>query len=726
MTTKRFGVRLSAEGGRQVRAEFEGVGDSGTRAFQRIERAADGAGAVLRRLAGLAAAAFSTRQIVQYADTWTDLSSRVALAVGSQEAGIAVMGRLSQMARRTYSDLGQTAESWLANSTALRELGMSANESLNFTEALNNALVVSGARGERAAQVNNALSQAMALGVLRGDQLNTIIMNGGRVAELLAEELGVTVNQLRGLGTQGVITGDVIRRALVGNLQLLREEADSMPATIGDAFVLMGNAALTLIGRWDQLLGTSSAVSAMIIAVADNLEILAAGAMGLAIVMTGRWLIALGALRGVMVAVNGTMAVMGILLTGGSLARGLLMARLATMAWTASLIALRTALVLTGFGALVVGAGALVYLFMQLVRGAGGLGEAVSLMGAVFGATFRGIGRVMSASADGWRSIGERFKSIWVGVIAYLAQKWADFLATIAPTWNSVSERINDSLSIDVVGAQAYASFMENAARNAGTMADRFRDRGRASLAGAWDESREAWAALVEAVANGSADAEGNLEGLDAVIAALAGDLDNAGEAGARAGRRTAEGAQEAKRGWEAALESMRKYTEESMDLGAQVGQAIIGAFRSAENAVADFVRTGKVDVRSLVTSIIADFAQLASRRFIFGPLSNLLSGVMGSLIPGAGAALASFDRGGHTGYGARTGGLDGLGGRLALVHPNERIMDDDRPGQSRAFAPAPTNVHFHGVRDMNSFKQGRSQVAADLSRAVMAGRRGM
>ena len=168
MSEKRVSVRLRAEGGGQVRAEFEGVGDSGERAFARIGRQADATGALIRRLTGVLAAFFSARQIGQYADSWTDLQSRVQLAVGSHEAGIAVMGRLGDMARRTYSDLNQTVESWLSNSTALRELGMSTRESLDFTEALNNALVVSGARAERAAQINNALSQAMALGRLSG------------------------------------------------------------------------------------------------------------------------------------------------------------------------------------------------------------------------------------------------------------------------------------------------------------------------------------------------------------------------------------------------------------------------------------------------------------------------------------------------------------------------------------------------------------------------------
>src|SRR5690606_7505716 len=143
--------------------------------FRKIRREVDVTNAALARIAGVLGGALSIRQIVAYADSWSELRSRVVLATGAQETGAAVMQRLAEMARRTYSNLEQTAESWLANDTPLRELGLNTRESLDSTEALNIAMVVSGARAERAASVQNALSKAMALGTLSGDNLNTVI-----------------------------------------------------------------------------------------------------------------------------------------------------------------------------------------------------------------------------------------------------------------------------------------------------------------------------------------------------------------------------------------------------------------------------------------------------------------------------------------------------------------------------------------------------------------------
>lgn len=219
-------------------------------------------------VAGISAA-FGTAELIKLADTWTELKSRVDLASGSMEGGEAVMMRLSDMARRTYSGLEQTAESWLSNSTALREMGYSTSEQLDLTETLNNALVISAAKGERAASVMSAWSKAMALGKLSGDNLNTIIQSGGRLAEALAASMGVSTNQLRKLGKEGKITTSVMY-GVTSQLEKLRKEADSMPATVGDAVQILKDAMLQWVGGMDQASGMSAALAEKIILLADN------------------------------------------------------------------------------------------------------------------------------------------------------------------------------------------------------------------------------------------------------------------------------------------------------------------------------------------------------------------------------------------------------------------------------------------------------------------------
>lgn len=258
-----------------------------------------------RELAGMAgplAAMFSTAAVTQMADQWTDMTGRMRLAVDAGADVEAAMERLSDMAVRTYSSLENTGEGFFRNAGTMKELGYTTNETLDYVEALNNALVVSGAKNARAESVMNALSKAMAKGVLDGDNLNTVIESGGRVAQLIAEKLGVTTLQLAKLGKEGKITGAVLYGALAGNLPKLRQEADSMAATVGDALQNLRTKIVQYIGQADQSLGATAKMAAAITAVGNNLDLVTKLAGALAVVMGTRLVLAMTAGSGAMIA----------------------------------------------------------------------------------------------------------------------------------------------------------------------------------------------------------------------------------------------------------------------------------------------------------------------------------------------------------------------------------------------------------------------------------------
>jgi len=705
MTQKRVSVRLVAEGGRQVKAEFQGIGDAGERNFKRIERQADITGAVVRRVMGILGAAISTRQLVAYADQWTDLRSRVDLATGSQEAGAAVMERLAAMARRTYSSLGQTTESWLANATALRELGLTTAESLDFTEALNNAMVVSGARAERAASVQTALSRAMALGTLSGDNLNTVIQNGGRLAELLAAELGTTVSGLRTLGQQGGITGEVIRTALIGNLELLRAEADSMPATIGDAFTLIGNAALQLVGTWDQMVGASSTVAAALIGLADNMERLAAIGIAFAGFMAARWV------------------------------AGFVAAQVATISLAGALTLLRGAIIRTGIGALIVGAGELIYWFGQLVRGAGGFGNALSLLGDLarevwermkLGAVAMGLA-IMASWADIKAAIAEALQTSLEAVVGFgngalntfqgaldaikvlwgsLPSAIGDFafqaanalIAGVEAMLNGVGQRINGFLEginggLEALGIERRISLIGNlelgridnpfagSATEAGSEARaafqaafsaepiRMPDLGlnayaeeargqaealRATMAGVAEVATaplESIAALREAVTGSGLDAEAALNGARTAAEGLGESLDATGEAAGRAGgagrgagQALRAAADTARGAWEMTAEAVRAAQERSREIAQGLAQDIVGPIKEA-------LQSGEFTWETFASAISRIAQNLANRliELAFKPIENALMRAFSGMGGGGGffARLFGFARGG-------------------------------------------------------------------------------
>lgn len=240
-----------------------------TRESDRASRSMGALASAIKPVAASLAAAFSVRTLTQYADSWSDMTSLVRVNISAQDDAAAVMERLADIARTTYSSLELTARGFAQNAFTLSALGKSTKQQLDYTSALNNALVVSGAKGQQAQMVQDSLNRAMAEGSLRGQELQNVMNYGSAIASLLAEELGVNVTQLREMAKEGRITSEVIFNALVKNMERLEQTAESMPATIGDAFLLLRNSVLQAVGVYDQANGISVKFAERLVKIAD-------------------------------------------------------------------------------------------------------------------------------------------------------------------------------------------------------------------------------------------------------------------------------------------------------------------------------------------------------------------------------------------------------------------------------------------------------------------------
>jgi tape measure domain-containing protein len=638
---------LAADTRQMTQAEkaIDGVTKSGERAEKQTDktsRAIDNMNKMARRAAtalGLLGGALSIRQLAQYADTWTDLRARVDLATVSQEQSVQVMQRLQDMARRTFSSLQQTTEVYLSNATALRELGLSANASLNFTEAFNNALVVSGARAQQAESAQNALTNALALGSLQGQNLNTILTSGGRIAELLADSLDTTTLGLRQMASQGLITGDVIIQSLVGNLELLRQEADSMPATIGDAFTLMGNAALTLVGKYDEMLSASSMVADGIILLADNLE--------RAVFVLGAAAAAFGVYRAAAV-----------------------VASVATMGFATALGVARAALIRLGIGALIVGAGELAFQLSRLVERTGGWGKALELLGDVASGVWEGIKTSARSIEPALGAVWQDIKRSFNNLMSDLTAAWANFLVNIANAADSVpllSGAFSGVANAAARATAASADYAESAlvARDA---AESLRQKSAGLASQGFDNARAALAKLNKTVDENTTETDGAADAADRLNAALE-NISGAsgGETGGSAG---------------AAANTVKELNEELQQTPRIVDDVA--------NAWADFVVRGFRDFQGFVRSVISSFrnmlrdmiATAARNRIMISlgmtgapSMASAGAGMLGGgggMLGGIGALGSSFIGGATNAIGAFTGGLGtgfaAIGGQISAA----------------------------------------------------------
>ena len=87
------------------------------------------------------------------------------------------------------------------------------------------------------------------------------------------------------------------------------------------------------------------------------------------------------------------------------------------------------------------------------------------------------------------------------------------------------------------------------------------------------------------------------------------------------------------------AQRALRDYVAEVDELGAEIGDGIRDTFASLEDALTQFVSTGRISFRSLADSIISDLARIAIRQAITGPLAAGLGSALGSLFGGGAPA---------------------------------------------------------------------------------------
>jgi len=316
-------IRISADT-QQAQTAIQGLNKS-LSSIERSSAQAQGSLGSLEQTTKLAVAAFGAlagaigvREIIDYTARWTDLNSRLVNATGSQAAASEALEAISASARTTYSSLEETAKVFVRNSMAMNELGYTTNEQIKVTEALNNAIAVSGARGVEASSALDAFAQAIARGKMEGEDFNRLIENSPRIVKALADGLGVTTAEFRAMITEGKISSDVMIPALLSQMDKLKGEAEAMPATISDAFIVLQNSLFEFIGSTDAALGISEKLAGALVFLADNTGVLVGAIAGLAVAV-GALLIPLIPAATAMAVLTGGLAVAGAVAAGAAL-----------------------------------------------------------------------------------------------------------------------------------------------------------------------------------------------------------------------------------------------------------------------------------------------------------------------------------------------------------------------------------------------------------------------
>jgi hypothetical protein len=716
MSEKRVSVRLSATGGKQVKAELTGVGEAGAKGMGRLSRETEIANAKLaafaRRakvfaaataVAAVAAGAAMVRSGLQTIDAQAKLAQSLGTTVGSIQvleragelAGVSISG-IEQATKDLTRRLSQAAAGTGPAAAALDRLGLSAEGLMAMPlderiGTINAAIAQFVPAAEHAAVAGQLFGEEGSIAMARIDSATL------RQATQDMRDFGVIVSEQD--AEQIEVTNDAISRLGL----LWRGVTNQLTVAVAPALEAVVNG-LVAFAKVTGPLGVAIRFTF------DNLTRFATYAATFVGLMAGRWVLAMG---------RAALSVRGL---------------------TTAFVFLRGAIIRTGIGALIVGAGELVFWFTKLVSGAGGFGNALALlkdvaaevwgrikMGAsaagaaatamfydiksdaaagmasaiesvvgfgnnavnTFQGTFFAVQAVFGALPDvfariGALSINTLIEAMEAGIAGIT--RGVNTLITIGgrfpelaldppdlSEWNRVVPQAVD------IGGRAANGFargfetdllqvpdlgLDDVASEALAIANTYRGAAEDLARGA-TLPLASWQALRDAVSGADTEGEDALTGAAASAAVLTAELEDTEEAATRAGAAARqagtvakEGGDEAAMGWRAVTQGLSQYADQAMDWGKGLSDTLVGAFRSAENAFRDFVKTGKVDFKGLIASILTDLAVLQFRKAVLGPIANALS-----------SAFAGPDIGGSvTAAVSHTGGMVGISGYTRSV----------------------------------------------------------
>lgn len=205
-------------------------------------------------------------------DSYTALQNSLRIVTDSTFELNQVYAQLVDISKETRSSISVNAELFRRLALSSKELGVSQGELLQFTKNLNQAIKIGGSTSEEAANGIIQLSQGLASGALRGDELRSVLEQLPVVADIIAKSMGKTRGELRKLGAEGKITSDIIIRSIGGAGRELSERFGKTVPLISDSFVRLGDSLRNVVGAFDRLSGSSQAVANALNNIADTVE----------------------------------------------------------------------------------------------------------------------------------------------------------------------------------------------------------------------------------------------------------------------------------------------------------------------------------------------------------------------------------------------------------------------------------------------------------------------
>ena len=214
-----------------------------------IREGSSAANSLWNKLKGAAAAlgiAQGVKQLVNLSDTMASNKARLNLIVDDG-------GSVGELEKKIMASAQRSRSLYFDTASAVASMGSNAKAAFNgtdeiiaFMEQINKQFVIGGASAQGQSAAMLQLTQAMAAGALRGEELNSILENAPGIARAIESYMGVAEGSIKKYAEQGLITAEVVKNAMFAAADETNAKFESMPKTWAQIWTSMQNKALSI------------------------------------------------------------------------------------------------------------------------------------------------------------------------------------------------------------------------------------------------------------------------------------------------------------------------------------------------------------------------------------------------------------------------------------------------------------------------------------------------
>lgn len=225
---------------------------------QSVRNGAEAASGLESNLRGIAAglmAAFSIQKIGQLSDSVTQTTARLNL----MNDGLQSTEQLNQM---IFASAQRARAPYMDTANSIAKMGLNAGNAFNsnaeliaFMEQINKQFVIGGATAQEQSNAMIQLSQAMAAGALRGEELNSILDAAPGIARAIEQAMGWAEGSIKQYAEKGKVSAQVVKNAMLSMAEETNEKFNSMPMTFSQVITAVQNSLLQTFWPVIQMIG---------------------------------------------------------------------------------------------------------------------------------------------------------------------------------------------------------------------------------------------------------------------------------------------------------------------------------------------------------------------------------------------------------------------------------------------------------------------------------------